>query len=333
MTTQTWSLPAAANTFANSRPKWNDTAEALRAMHEGPSAPTTTTAYMLWVDTTNNLLKQRNAADTAWITIMKIGVTNGGLVSLSESGQAFTVDVSMGGFKLTNLGAPSGALDAARKQEQDLKAPLASPSFTGQAAINADPIAGTALTRRSWIEANYVDLTGSTMTGRLGVPSSPAAAAGEALRKDEIEALVSFDTSTGHNHDGSNSRLVTFPHQKLITPVQKASLSASTGYVTVDITADVTPDTARAAILSVALSAAVTASTSSGELWLRKKGETAEGIYLRDYKSTPNAITVTSITDFFVIVDVDSAEQFEYKFTETGVASCVIDLRGYITLD
>ena len=144
---------------------------------------------------------------------------------------------------------------------------------------------------------------------------------------------VSFDTSTGHNHDGSNSRLVTFPHQKLITPVQKASLSASTGYVTVDITADVTPDTARAAILSVALSAAVTASTSSGELWLRKKGETAEGIYLRDYKSTPNAITVTSITDFFVIVDVDSAEQFEYKFTETGVASCVIDLRGYITLD
>ena len=39
---------------------------ALRTLFSGASEPTTTIAYMLWADTTNGLLKQRNAGDSDW---------------------------------------------------------------------------------------------------------------------------------------------------------------------------------------------------------------------------------------------------------------------------
>ena len=44
-----------------------DGLRALNSLNSGASAPATTYAYMLWADTTNGLLKQRNAADSAWI--------------------------------------------------------------------------------------------------------------------------------------------------------------------------------------------------------------------------------------------------------------------------
>lgn len=44
-----------------------DGLRALNSLNAGASAPATTYAYMLWADTTNGLLKQRNAADSAWI--------------------------------------------------------------------------------------------------------------------------------------------------------------------------------------------------------------------------------------------------------------------------
>ncbi len=40
---------------------------ALLSLNSGASEPSTMYAYMLWLDTTNGLLKQRNGANTAWI--------------------------------------------------------------------------------------------------------------------------------------------------------------------------------------------------------------------------------------------------------------------------
>jgi hypothetical protein len=44
----------------------NNALGALFTLSSGASAPATTIAHMLWADTTNNLLKQRNAANTVW---------------------------------------------------------------------------------------------------------------------------------------------------------------------------------------------------------------------------------------------------------------------------
>lgn len=45
----------------------NNALQALGTLQSGSSAPSTTYARMLWADTTDNLLKQRNAANSAWI--------------------------------------------------------------------------------------------------------------------------------------------------------------------------------------------------------------------------------------------------------------------------
>lgn len=42
---------------------------ALFSLSSGASAPSVTIAYMLWLDTANGLLKQRNSTNTAWITL------------------------------------------------------------------------------------------------------------------------------------------------------------------------------------------------------------------------------------------------------------------------
>ena len=53
---------------------------ALGTLQSGSAEPSTTYAYMLWADTANGLLKQRNAANNAWVTIGTLGSTNLGLL-------------------------------------------------------------------------------------------------------------------------------------------------------------------------------------------------------------------------------------------------------------
>ncbi len=47
----------------------NNALQALLTNSSGPSSPASPVAYQFWVDTTNNLLKVRNAANSAWVTI------------------------------------------------------------------------------------------------------------------------------------------------------------------------------------------------------------------------------------------------------------------------
>lgn len=46
---------------------------AIQTMNSGSSAPSTTSAYMLWADTASGWLKQRNAADSAWVNLFSLG--------------------------------------------------------------------------------------------------------------------------------------------------------------------------------------------------------------------------------------------------------------------
>lgn len=56
---------------------------ALRSTFSGTAEPAVAdqVAYMLWADTTTGLLKQRNAANSAWITLGTMASTNLGLIS------------------------------------------------------------------------------------------------------------------------------------------------------------------------------------------------------------------------------------------------------------
>ncbi len=69
---------------ANFRTDLNNVLDAIHSTNSGGSEPSTKVAYMLWADTTNNLLKIRNGANNAWISLGSITTANLGLAALAS---------------------------------------------------------------------------------------------------------------------------------------------------------------------------------------------------------------------------------------------------------
>lgn len=127
---------------------------ALFTNHSGATEPATTYAYQWWADTLNGLLKIRNAANSAWVTVGSLSSANLGLATLASP--TFTGTVTI----------PAGASISGF-------APLASPTFTGTPAA---PTAATGtnttqLATTAYVVSQAVAKTGGTMTGDLVVPS------------------------------------------------------------------------------------------------------------------------------------------------------------------
>ena len=104
----------------------NNGLAAIVSQNSGAAQPSTTYAYQWWADTTTGLLKLRNAANSAWITVGTLASTNLGLATLASP--TFTGTVTI----------PAGASISGF-------APLASPTFTGTVAVpnlNGGPLAG-----------------------------------------------------------------------------------------------------------------------------------------------------------------------------------------------
>lgn len=58
----------------------NGALQAIATNQSGSAEPATTYTYQFWADTNAGVLKMRNAANTAWIKIGLLGVTNFGLI-------------------------------------------------------------------------------------------------------------------------------------------------------------------------------------------------------------------------------------------------------------
>lgn len=69
-------LSIANQTFSATRSDINSALQALGSLQAGTSAPSTTYAHQLWLDTTNNILYLRNADDDAWIEVFDVDQTN-----------------------------------------------------------------------------------------------------------------------------------------------------------------------------------------------------------------------------------------------------------------
>jgi len=94
----------ANGTGAAVRSDINGQLAAIVSNNSSATAPATTYAYMWWADTTTGLLKVRNAANSAFITVGTLASTNLGLASLA--GATFTGDVILG--TTTALELPDG---------------------------------------------------------------------------------------------------------------------------------------------------------------------------------------------------------------------------------
>ena len=71
----------------------NNALAAIASSNSGNAAPSTTYAYQPWADTNTGLLKIRNAANNAWVTIGTLGATNLGLATASALATVSTNDV------------------------------------------------------------------------------------------------------------------------------------------------------------------------------------------------------------------------------------------------
>jgi len=70
---QNWNAPVASTaSLQDGRTTVNAALEALRTAHSGATAPSATVAYMLWADTNEGWVKQRNAANNGWVYLWKL---------------------------------------------------------------------------------------------------------------------------------------------------------------------------------------------------------------------------------------------------------------------
>ena len=85
----------------------NNGLAAIVSQNSGAAQPSTTYAYQWWADTTTGLLKLRNAANNAWITIGTLADANLGLATLASpsfTGTAtFAGDVALSGTGFLDL--------------------------------------------------------------------------------------------------------------------------------------------------------------------------------------------------------------------------------------
>ena len=95
-------------TGAAVRSDLNNALAAIVSNNSGATAPSPTYAYQYWADTTTNLLKARNGANTAWITVGDLTAANLGLAALS--GATFTGSVTGTTFIPSGGTAPTNGL-------------------------------------------------------------------------------------------------------------------------------------------------------------------------------------------------------------------------------
>jgi hypothetical protein len=90
----------ANQTFPATRTDINNALASILGLNAGTSAPSTTAPGLLWYDTTNGLVKQRNAADSGWLTLYAIGSQgfvsqNGSSIYAADAGSNDTYAITL----------------------------------------------------------------------------------------------------------------------------------------------------------------------------------------------------------------------------------------------
>jgi len=158
----------------------NNGLAAIVSQNSGAAQPTTTYAYQWWADTTTGLLKIRNAANNAWITIGTLASANLGLI---PAGAASIVNADVNAsagivasklsFTQTGSGATARTIDSKLKELVSVKDfgavgdGVADDTAAIQAAINASgmvyvPSGSYKLTATLILSSSYQGLIGDS---------------------------------------------------------------------------------------------------------------------------------------------------------------------------
>ena len=94
----------ANGTGAAVRSDINDALAAIVSNNSNATEPTTTYAYQWWADTTTGLLKIRNSANNAWVTVGTLATANLGLATTATPSFSGTATFS-GNIEMSGTGA------------------------------------------------------------------------------------------------------------------------------------------------------------------------------------------------------------------------------------
>lgn len=86
----------ANQTASSARTDINNALQALVSCNSGSSAPSTTYANMFWYETDTNILKMRNEADSAWISLFYLDQSNNKIHILDDTEVANTSGTKIG---------------------------------------------------------------------------------------------------------------------------------------------------------------------------------------------------------------------------------------------
>ena len=90
----------ANQSFPSYRSDHNASLLAIVSKNSSTTAPSTTYAYMWWYDSTNDILKMRNASNTDWISFASFDQLNGTVDFLDSSFTTMASDLSTNGFDI-----------------------------------------------------------------------------------------------------------------------------------------------------------------------------------------------------------------------------------------
>lgn len=157
---------------ATVRADLNNVLSAIMSLNSGGTAPTTTAAYMPWADTATGLLKIRNAANSAWITVGTLASANLGLVVAPTTGGT-TADQVLS----TNGSGVQSWVDRMRLVRDTAKASTsgATVPFTGipsWARRITLSLQGVSTSGTAGLQAQVGTSSGTVATGYLSASSS-----------------------------------------------------------------------------------------------------------------------------------------------------------------
>ena len=145
----------ANQTFPSTRSDINNALSAIGSLNSGTSAPSTTFAGMLWYDTTNGVIKQRNAADSAWVTLWTDDL--GGFVS-QDGASIYAADAGASdSYSITLSPAPASLTTG---MHVFFKANTAN---TGAATLNVNGLGAVAIKKYKDVDVQ----TGDIKAGQL----------------------------------------------------------------------------------------------------------------------------------------------------------------------
>jgi hypothetical protein len=212
----------ANDTGANFRADVNAMAQAVRTSNSGGSAPTPF-PYLFWADTTNNLLKMRNGANTAWITLCALDAA--AMRMLVGAGAVGTPAYSTEGDTNTGMWFPAadtiawgvGGVEAVRiNNARQTETPAGSatiPALTTTGDLNtgmfypaADTIAWTTGgTERGRVDSSGRLLWGSTASVYAGTRASLWATSASQAALEVVNTSTAGNTLICRVNDASSN--------------------------------------------------------------------------------------------------------------------------------